>query len=40
MVTPRLIVTHHDDDWFTEIQEEQDELRRDREAARMAAEAF
>jgi hypothetical protein len=39
MVTPRLIVTHHEEDWFTEMQEEQDALRRDREAARMAAEA-
>ncbi len=38
MVTPRLIVTHHEEDWFTEMQEEQDALRRDREAARMAAE--
>ncbi len=39
MVTPRLIVTHHEEDWFTEMQEEQDALRRDREAARMVAEA-
>jgi hypothetical protein len=39
MVTPRLIVTRHEEDWFTEMQEEQDALRQDREAARMAAEA-
>jgi len=39
MVLPRLIVTQHEEDWFTEMQEEQDALRRDREAARMVAEA-
>jgi hypothetical protein len=39
MVTPRLIVTQHKEDWFTEMQEEQDALCRNGEAARMAAEA-